>query len=117
MTLAGSARPETEAVFDPATYVDGVAFEALGPLRRGTPVRGVAGAPLRGGPAGRGVGVGAGPGGGEGGGAGPAVFLSGGGAPEARCPGAPAGAGLRREDDPKQGPAGPLPPAAAAEPV
>src|SRR5215470_1941237 len=38
MTLAGSARPETEAVFDPATYVDGVPFEALAQLRKQTPV-------------------------------------------------------------------------------
>ena len=38
MTLAWSARPETEIIFDPASYVDGVPFEALARLRRETPV-------------------------------------------------------------------------------
>jgi len=38
MTLAWSARPETEIIFDPASYVDGVPFEALARLRRQTPV-------------------------------------------------------------------------------
>ena len=54
MTLAGSARPETEAVFDPATYVDGVPFEALARLRRETPVAWVPEIPVLGWPAGPG---------------------------------------------------------------
>jgi cytochrome P450 len=54
MTLARSARPETETVFDPATYVDGVPFEALGRLRTQTPVVWVAEIPVLGWPAGPG---------------------------------------------------------------
>jgi cytochrome P450 len=38
MTVAWSGRPETEIVFDPATYSSGVPFEALAWLRRQTPV-------------------------------------------------------------------------------
>ncbi len=34
-----AARPETEIVFDPATYVDGVPFEALARLRSSSPRR------------------------------------------------------------------------------
>ena len=33
-----AARPDTEVVFDPATYTGGVPFEALARLRRQTPV-------------------------------------------------------------------------------
>src|SRR6266702_492620 len=54
MTLARSARPETEVVFDPSTYVDGVPFGALARLRRETPVVWVAEAPVLGWPAGPG---------------------------------------------------------------
>src|SRR5215472_9142761 len=54
MTSARSARPETETVFDPATYVDGVPFEALARLRRQTPVTWVAETPVLGWPAGPG---------------------------------------------------------------
>jgi cytochrome P450 len=54
MTLARSARPETEVVFDPSTYVDGVPFEALARLRRETPVVWVAEVPVLGWPAGPG---------------------------------------------------------------
>src|SRR5260370_10436990 len=54
MTLARSARPETEVVFDPATYVDGVPFGALGRRRRETPVVWVAEIPVLGWPAGPG---------------------------------------------------------------
>ena len=36
--MAQAARPDTEVVFDPATYVAGVPFEALARLRRATPV-------------------------------------------------------------------------------
>jgi hypothetical protein len=35
---APSGRPDTEVVFDPATYVDGVPFDALARLRRDHPV-------------------------------------------------------------------------------
>jgi cytochrome P450 len=54
MTLARSARPETETVFDPSTYVDGVPFEALARLRTETPVAWVAETPVLGWPAGPG---------------------------------------------------------------
>src|SRR5260370_8276116 len=54
MTLARSARPETEIVFDPATYVEGVPFEALARLRTETPVVWVAEIPVLGWPAGPG---------------------------------------------------------------
>ncbi|MGD0375193.1 MAG: cytochrome P450 [Streptosporangiaceae bacterium] len=54
MTPARSARPETEVVFDPSTYVDGVPFEALARLRRETPVVWVAEIPVLGWPAGPG---------------------------------------------------------------
>jgi cytochrome P450 len=54
MTLAHSARPETEVVFDPSTYADGVPFEALARLRRQTPVVWVAEIPVLGWPAGPG---------------------------------------------------------------
>ena len=54
MTLARSSRPETEVVFDPSTYVDGVPFEALARLRRETPVVWVAEIPVLGWPAGPG---------------------------------------------------------------
>jgi cytochrome P450 len=54
MTLARSARPETEIVFDPSTYVDGVPFEALARLRTETPVAWVAETPVLGWPAGPG---------------------------------------------------------------
>jgi len=54
MTPARSARPVTEAVFDPSTYVNGVPFEALARLRRETPVVWVAEVPVLGWPAGPG---------------------------------------------------------------
>ncbi len=54
MTVARSARPETEAVFDPSTYAGGVPFEALARLRRETPVAWVAEIPVLGWPAGPG---------------------------------------------------------------
>src|SRR5215831_9400976 len=54
MTLARSARPDTGVVFDPATYVDGVPFEALTRLRQQTPVVWVAEIPVLGWPAGPG---------------------------------------------------------------
>src|SRR6266852_2654230 len=54
MTLARSARPETEVVFDPSTYVDGVPFAALARLRAETPVAWVAETPVLGWPAGPG---------------------------------------------------------------
>ena len=54
MTLARPARPDTEAVFDPATYVDGVPFEALARLRSETPVAWVAETPVLGWPEGPG---------------------------------------------------------------
>ena len=54
MTLARPARPETEVVFDPSTYVDGVPFEALRRLRRQAPVVRVAEIPVLGWPEGPG---------------------------------------------------------------
>ena len=54
MTPARSARPEAETVFDPATYVDGVPFEALARLRTETPVAWVPEIPVLGWPAGPG---------------------------------------------------------------
>jgi cytochrome P450 len=54
MTLARHARPETEVVFDPSTYVDGVPFEALTKLRRQNPVAWVAEIPVLGWPEGPG---------------------------------------------------------------
>jgi cytochrome P450 len=54
MAPARSARPETEAIFDPSTYVSGVPFEALARLRREAPVAWVAEAPVLGWPAGPG---------------------------------------------------------------
>jgi cytochrome P450 len=54
MTGAGSGRPATEVVFDPATYVGGVPFEALARLRRESPVVWVDEIPVLGWPAGRG---------------------------------------------------------------
>src|SRR5215831_13618758 len=49
-----TARPDTEAVFDPASYVDGVPFEALARLRTAAPVAWVAELPVLGWPAGPG---------------------------------------------------------------
>lgn len=54
MTLARSARPDTEVVFDPFTYTAGVPFEALARLRRNAPVTWVAETPVLGWPAGPG---------------------------------------------------------------
>jgi cytochrome P450 len=49
-----AARPDTEVVFDPATYVTGVPFDALARLRRDQPVVWVDEVPVLGWPAGRG---------------------------------------------------------------
>ena len=49
-----SPRPDTEVVFDPATYVEGVPFEALHRLRRDTPVVWVDEIPVLGWPGGPG---------------------------------------------------------------
>ena len=54
MTQVRSARPDTEVVFDPSSYVDGVPFEALARLRRERPVVWVAEIPVLGWPAGPG---------------------------------------------------------------
>src|SRR5262249_7930559 len=54
MTMAQPARPDTEVVFDPSTYVGGVPFEALARLRRRTPVAWVAEIPVLGWPSGPG---------------------------------------------------------------
>src|ERR1700727_616874 len=51
---APSARPDTEVVFDPATYVDGVPFDALTRLRRDHPVAWVPEIPVLGWPGGPG---------------------------------------------------------------
>jgi cytochrome P450 len=55
MTAAAhSTRPDTEVVFDPATYVNGVPFGALARLRRDTPVVWVEETPVLGWPGGPG---------------------------------------------------------------
>jgi cytochrome P450 len=54
MTLTRSARPDTEVIFDPSSYVDGVPFEALTRLRRTSPVVWVDEIPVLGWPAGPG---------------------------------------------------------------
>jgi cytochrome P450 len=54
MTTAPSARPDTEAVFDPASYVGGVPFGALARLRAAAPVAWVPEVPVLGWPAGPG---------------------------------------------------------------
>ena len=54
MILARSARPDTEVIFDPSTYVDGVPFEILARLRTQAPVVWVAEIPVLGWPAGPG---------------------------------------------------------------
>ena len=55
MTAAArSARPDTEVVFDPATYVAGVPFDALARLRHDTPVAWVEEVPVAGWPGGPG---------------------------------------------------------------
>jgi cytochrome P450 len=46
MTLARPARPETEVLFDPSTYVDGVPFRALAKLRNQAAVVWVAETPV-----------------------------------------------------------------------
>ena len=51
---APSAKPDTEVVFDPATYVDGVPFDALARLRRDRPVAWVPEIPVLGWPEGPG---------------------------------------------------------------
>jgi len=48
------ARPDPEVIFDPATYVEGVPFEALARLRRAAPVAWVPETPVLGWPAGPG---------------------------------------------------------------
>ena len=48
------ARPDAELVFDPATYTEGVPFDALARLRRDTPVAWVAEVPVLGWPKGPG---------------------------------------------------------------
>jgi cytochrome P450 len=54
MALTRSGQPETEVVFDPSTYVDGVPFGALARLRSNTPVVWVDEIPVLGWPAGTG---------------------------------------------------------------
>ncbi len=46
--FVGRPRPDTEVVFDPATYTTGVPFCALARLRRDTPVAWVAEVPVLG---------------------------------------------------------------------
>ena len=54
VTRASRARPDTEVVFDPATYVDGVPFDALARMRRDSPVAWVPEIPVLGWPEGPG---------------------------------------------------------------
>jgi cytochrome P450 len=51
---AGAVRPDTEVVFDPATYVAGVPYDALARLRRAAPVAWAQEIPVLGWPAGPG---------------------------------------------------------------
>ncbi|MGE5133522.1 MAG: cytochrome P450 [Gemmatimonadota bacterium] len=53
-TAARQARPDTEVVFDPATYAEGVPFDALARLRRAAPVVWVDEIPVLGWPGGPG---------------------------------------------------------------
>jgi len=53
-TAARGARPDTEIVFDPATYAEGVPFDALARLRRASPVVRVDEIPVLGWPGGPG---------------------------------------------------------------
>jgi cytochrome P450 len=53
-TAARQARPDTEVVFDPATYAEGVPFDALARLRRASPVVRVDEIPVLGWPGGPG---------------------------------------------------------------
>jgi cytochrome P450 len=52
--MTPTSRPDTEVVFDPATYTEGVPFGALARLRRGSPVVWVDEVPVLGWPAGPG---------------------------------------------------------------
>jgi cytochrome P450 len=52
--MTATARPDTEVVFDPATYTEGVPFDALARLRRDSPVVWVDEIPILGWPAGPG---------------------------------------------------------------
>jgi cytochrome P450 len=52
--VTSAARPDTEVVFDPATYTEGVPFDALSRLRRDSPVVWVDEIPVLGWPAGPG---------------------------------------------------------------
>jgi cytochrome P450 len=52
--MTAAARPDTEVVFDPATYTEGVPFDALARLRRDSPVVWVDEIPVLGWPAGPG---------------------------------------------------------------
>jgi cytochrome P450 len=52
--MTATARPDTEVVFDPATYTEGVPFDALARLRRDSPVVWVDEIPVLGWPAGPG---------------------------------------------------------------
>lgn len=52
--MTATARPDTEVVFDPATYTEGVPFGALARLRRDSPVVWVDEIPVLGWPAGPG---------------------------------------------------------------
>ncbi len=52
--MTATARPDTEVVFDPATYTEGVPFDSLARLRRGSPVVWVDEIPVLGWPAGPG---------------------------------------------------------------
>jgi cytochrome P450 len=54
MSRPDTARPDTEVVFDPATYAEAVPFDALARLRRGRPVVWVEENPVLGWPAGPG---------------------------------------------------------------
>ena len=111
------ARPDTEVVFDPATYTVGVPFEALARLRRETPVAWVPEIPVLGWPEGPGFWLVLRHADVESVLRRPELFSSALGATQIRDPASCGGAELRPPDDAQHGPAGALPAAAAAQPV
>src|SRR5262249_61433078 len=97
MSPARPARPDAEVVFDPATYVDGVPFEALARLRTAAPGAWLAEVPVLGWPAGPGFWLGLRPAGVESGLGTPRLFSSALGATQIRRPGTPQAPGYGRQ--------------------
>ena len=100
-----AARPDTEVVFDPATYTVGVPFDALARLRRETPVAWVPEIPVLGWPEGPGFWLVLRHADVESVLRRPELFSSALGATQIRDPANRGGAGLRPPDDAQHGPA------------